>query len=185
MGFLESAYKIEPQLANQWELSFNDVNGRDIVYKVQDVSLPSYQLTIDTKHTGQKVYKALEEPGNITMTIREDINFGTYNFFYTWFTSVYDLTNRVFKKHLSTNETIKSAKLVFLRTNPTALNIPYTGSMPFNLIPGFAIDTPSVEFELVDCKIAGVDAVSLDYSGNPLLFSVTLVPEEIRFKKLS
>jgi hypothetical protein len=182
MGFLESIYKIEPQLASQWELSFDD--STDIVYKVQDVTLPSYQLTVETKHTGQKVYKALEEPGNITMTIREDVDFGTYNFFYTWFTSVYDLTKRVFKKQQSIKTNLKSAKLIFLRNNPTALNTPRTGNIPDNLSPGFTIDTTSVEFDLIDCKIVGIDSLSLDYSGNPLLFSVTIIPEEIKFKKI-
>lgn len=189
MGFLESVYNIEPQLANQWELTFTDFAAYDMIFKVQEVNLPSYKFEVETKHTGQKVYKRLEEPGEISMTLRVDDGFKTYKFFYDWFTSVYDLTNRVFKKHFSDIAIEKTAKLTFYRMFPTALTVPLIGSIPFvDRIPksSFLQNTgiPSAEFELKNCKIIGLDSIQLDYTGNPLLISLIMNPEEVSFKSL-
>lgn len=183
MAFIDSIYKIEPQLGNQWDISFDSLRDSkyDMIYKVQDVSLPFYKLETETKYTGEKVYKSLVEPSEISITLREDNNFNTFQFFNNWFGSIYDLTNRVFKTQDNLQSNLLDATLRFYKLNPIALNIPLTGT--FSFIPGFDIEKPSYGFKLLSCKIQGVEPLSLSYEGNPLMFSVSMVAEEIHFVK--
>ncbi len=202
MAYLESAYNTDNQLANQWEISEdNMVAVPSFKYRVESVNMPFYKLEVETKPSGEKVWKSLTEISEITMTLRESPDFSIYTYFHDWFGKFYDLENRVFKKQetytgggaFSFDQYInhKNFTLKFYQLSPFPLSVPLAGTYGelLNLgssaleSAGITAEKSTMEFHLKNCKILGIDNLSLSYEGNPLQFSISMIAQEIVSEK--
>ena len=175
MGVLDSAYKYEDQLANQWDLNLLKSGTFDkLKFKVIDVSFPFPKFEIARKYSGETHFKAVEEVTELTVTLRESPDFSTYTFFKDWCDSFYDSNNRVYKVFNSKSDyysQLYDFEIAFYRSAPVAIPVPY---VDVNL------SYPSFSLYAYYCKPVGVETLSLDYDGKPLSFSVTMQPEYIR-----
>ena len=175
MGVVESVYKYEDQLANQWDFkiySLGTDNG--LRFKVQDVTNPFLKFNVERKFSGETVIKTVEEVEPITITFRESPNAAVYDFFKTWMDKFYDQENRVFKVFHdlgSYHNALYDVELTFYKSAPLAISIPYVD---------VDLASPGFSFLGTNCKPIGLETISLDYQGNPVLFSVSLLPEKIK-----
>lgn len=200
MGYLDSAYRQEVQLANQWHFAIDDFNADKLVFRVQDVSIPFYKLELETKPTGEKMIKKFVDIEEVTLTIRESNDFSTFKYFQKWSDQFYDRQKRVFKKPVigqtggleglfttALNTMTRNCTLTFFKSNPLAASIPYASTISATV--GINLDSlfekPAQRIQLINCKIVGIENLSLDYEGNALVYSITLNPEEIKYPDLN
>lgn len=186
MGYLESCYRYENQFANQWDLFIDD--NPNIRFRIQDSNIPFYQLVTETLKTGKKIYKELKEVEEVTFTVRESPSFNIFDYFNDWFSKFYDLENRVFKKQLTEYVNHKDITLKFYKTPFLDLKVPGLSTVQGTLD---ALTGKQDEFvtlldsafviNLKNCKIIGLDTLSMSYEAGPLLYNITVIPEEITY----
>lgn len=175
MGVLDSAYKYEDQLANQWDLNLLKSGTFDkIKFKVTDVSFPFTKFDVARKYSGETHFKSVEEVPELTITLRESPDFSTYTFFKNWRNSFYDPDERVYKVFNSKSDyysQLYDFEIAFYKSAPIAIPLPYVD-----------INLAKQSFSLYAyyCKPVGLDILTLDYDGKPLTFSITMQPEYIR-----
>jgi len=194
MGHLDDAFYYADQLTSRWELIIldNEYSQNNFKTRVQDVSIPMYKLNAERKITGHTMYKTLEDLGEITLTMRETPSFLIYNYFKDWFNVVYDLENRCFRVITNTSDAFREVRLVFkqgLIANEIGSAYTNYAKSTANIFKDLSIESfdkstnnkeekDGTYFTLHNCKIIGLDALSVDYaSGTPLTFSVTILPE--------
>jgi len=163
MSVIDSVYRYEDQLASNWDLQIDSPEGAvlsKIKYKVISTSIPFQKFQVERKKSGETIFKGVEEADTFTITLRESPDFTSFLFFQTWMDLFYDRIKRVFR-------VFPSEALYWL----SLYNVQITFYRD-NFIPsGVCLAT--------FCKPVGIETLSLDYSGNPLVFTVTLQPERI------
>lgn len=67
-----------------------------MTFEVEDVSLPFPRLIIEKLANGENYYSGIEFPNEVSVTLRETIDFTSLSYFQDWFDMVYDLDDRLF-----------------------------------------------------------------------------------------
>jgi len=192
MGYLDDAFKYEDQLQSCWDFSIVDKTSfSHLKFKVQDTNIPMYKFTVERKITGELLYKALEDLDSLTITFRESSDFSTFDYFNNWYNFIYDFKQRCFKTMSNDiTDSLRNFKVtLYQRYNAEDWN-EYTTPMDYsssvnNINAKQAFKTKPDEkelhsFNLHNCRIIGLDTVSLDYnSGAPLTYTVNILPETI------
>ena len=92
---IESVSEDRPyQLSNLWEFQIG--SNDSMVFDMVSVSLPFEKLTHQTRQTGEKPYTGVEFVDTVSITIREQITWGVYQYFKEWMDAVYDSDTREF-----------------------------------------------------------------------------------------
>jgi hypothetical protein len=124
-GFVEQAFGAGAnQLASMWDFSISGAAddapwSKIMTFEVEDVSLPFPRLTTEKLANGENYYSGIEFPNEVSITLRETIDFTSLSYFQEWFDEVYDLDDRVFlsyagaKKGSSQDKVHRQGKLTF------------------------------------------------------------------------
>lgn len=183
MNTLDSAYAVEDQLSSQWEFEIlpggNTPSGfAYIKYKVSDVSIPLYKLTVERKITGELMYTGLEDISEVSITLREENNFGTFRFIYEWLSKFYNFEKRCFKVKKNALEDCYDCALHFYNSKPITSHPVYSYTKePYKQTTEYI----SSSLFLRNCKPIGIDNLSVTYSGgDPITITFNLQPESIQ-----
>lgn len=143
------------QYKNLYDFYFSD--SPDIRYKVKSTTLPFPILESESLMTGERYYTGYVAGGDFSIEIYENETFDTYNYFNTWFESVFDTKTKKFK----TFPIIKSATMEFTRKQ-------------FPLVA-------TKRFFYEGIKILGFEPISVDYSdGDPLIYQINMAVDNVR-----
>jgi hypothetical protein len=198
MGVIESTYKYDDQLGSQWDLKIHSLTGEEtkLKFKVQTTNLPLPSLVVERKKSGETVYKSYNEVDDFSVTLRESPDFSTYKFFQSWQDLFYDRSKRVFKNFTnlaSYQKSLYNVEVTFYKG--TLIAFPdSTAIIPsevysllnakFDISSKTEFTIPTYSFYATNCKPINIDTVSLDYTGQPLLFTVHFKAEQINIKQI-
>ena len=104
-GFVEQAFGAGAhQLSSMWDFSISGAAddapwSKIMTFEVEDVSLPFPRLVTEKLANGENYYSGIEFPNEVSVTLRETIDFTSLSYFQEWFNTVYDLDNRIFLSH--------------------------------------------------------------------------------------
>lgn len=184
-SLLDEAFNCEDQLGPMWD--FNIIPGADspkniekMKFKVQDVTLPTYKLVAERKLSGEVMWKGIEDLTELTITIRESPDFSTFRFFRDWMDKFYDYDNRVFKTKESTD--LYDIQIKFYMSGKVEDTSEYNYASYYLLDKNAVVINPVIDdftqrFIFYNCRILGIDTISLSYTGEPLTYSITILPE--------
>lgn len=188
MGHLDEAFKYEDQLGPLWDVqilgnSTAPDNITKIKFKVQDASIPFHKLVAERKFSGHTFWKGIEDLDSLQITLRESPDFSTFKFFNSWQNKVYDYKKRVFNVQKNETDVLYDICITFYNgtqadtveewKNADSIIRSDRGHLNFTR----TLNKPTYKFMFYNCKILGLDTLSLNYDGNPLLYTVNLLPE--------
>jgi len=155
---IEILQQISFQQSSMWEFYILEGPPQLKLY-ITETSLPFKQLETETRSTGSKHYISVIPEGDFSITFRETTSWEVYNFLHTWFESVYDTRNKVFK---TGSDKFKTGIVAFEKTT-SPFTTSYNQSFQFNKL-----------------QIKGIEPISLNYSSSePLEITASFVADEI------
>jgi hypothetical protein len=104
-SYVEQAFAVGAnQLASLWDFTISGANddtpwSQTMTFEVEDMTLPFPKLTMEKLVNGENYYSGIEFPNEVSITLRETVNFTCLSYFQNWFDLVYDLNKRVFISH--------------------------------------------------------------------------------------
>jgi hypothetical protein len=186
MGYLDDSFSQEDQLSNLWEMKIlNGQNKEKITFKVQDVKLPFLKLEAKRSFSGLIYWDTFIDVESVQMTIRESSDFSTFQFFQNWMDKIFDSKKRVFLVQEKENYRNYDFSITFYNPGDLKSALKSLPSTYLSNIPGVNSkpnEKPKIEFTMLNCRIIGLDDLTLDYEGGPLNYGVTILPEQISFK---
>lgn len=180
-------YQEDNQLSVWWDLSIlNKDEFENLKIRVESVTAPFLKLEVERKNSGETFFKNVQHPENITLTIRESTSFSTYKFFNGWLEKFYDSEKRVFKTFTSVTDyelNLFDLKLTYYKGPRFNVGFSVLGVDVLKEL-GYNPMKPSYSFTMTKCKIIGIDDLNPTYdSGNALIYSITILPEAIKFNE--
>jgi len=190
MGYIEDVFKYEDQNGAFWEgkiIPKKPLNNdsKKLTFKTQEITLPFFKLKTERQMSGLIPWLGVEDLNELSITLRESDDFSTIKFFEELKSKIYDYEKRCFKVQKNEEDCLVDIEVLFFKGGNIKDSVEWRNANLWIRNQTWSvqtiIDKPSIKITYKNCKLLGLDPLSLDYSGtNPITYVVNLMPESYK-----
>lgn len=192
MGYIEDVFQYEDQLGALWEVSIipkksSNNDPKILTFKTQEITIPFFRFKVERQLSGLIPWMGVEDLNELSITLRESVDFSTIKFFEELKSKIYDYEKRHFIVQENENDYLVDVEASFFKPgnieNSNEWKYAYNWIRDETWKSQTIYNEPSIKIIYKNCKFVGFDNLNLSYaSGEPIVYSVTLMPETYEIK---
>lgn len=192
MGYIEDVFQYEDQLGALWEVRIipkksSNVDSKILTFKTQEMTIPFFRFKVERQLSGLIPWMGVEDLNELSITLRESVDFSTIKFFEELKSKIYDYKERRFLVQKNENDYLVDIEASFFKPGSIEQSIEWRNADLWVKNQTWQTQTiydePSIKIIYKNCKLIGFDNLNLSYTGGEaIVYSVTLMPETYEIK---